>query len=81
MISANDCTRKKDGTFSLRPEWITKISVAAALFDWRILLFWNGKLPPPEELTASGLRFLSGEMLDWDASLDLVSQIKTFTNA
>jgi hypothetical protein len=71
-----DCVRKEDGTFSLRNEWITKVSVAAALFDWRILLFWNGELPPPEELTSSGLRIASKEDLDWEASLGLVTQIK-----
>ena len=76
VFSPLDCVRKKDGTFSLRHEWITKVSVAAALFDWRILLFWNGELPPPEELTASGLRILSKETLDWEASLGLVNQIK-----
>lgn len=76
VISPSDCTRTKDGTNSLRHEWITKISVAAALFDWRILLFWNGELPPPEELTASGLKILSSVGLDWEASVDLVSHLK-----
>jgi len=71
-----DCIRNKDGKFSLRHEWITKVSVAAALFDWRILLFWNGELPPPEELTNSGLRIAAKEELDWEASLGLVNQIK-----
>ncbi len=76
VFSPLDCVKKKDGTFSLRHEWITKVSVAAALFDWRILLFWNGELPPPEELTTSGLRIASKEELDWEASLGLVNQIK-----
>lgn len=76
LIGPDDCVRQKDGTLSLRHEWITKISVAAALFDWRILLFWNGTLPPPDELMASGLSLVSNEKLDWEASLDLVNQIK-----
>ena len=76
VFSPLDCVRNKDGKFSLRHEWITKVSVAAALFDWRILLFWNGELPPPEELTASGLRIAAKEELDWEASLGLVNQIK-----
>ena len=76
VFSPADCIKKKDGSFSLRHEWITKVSVAAALFDWRVLLFWNGELPPPEELTASGLRIASREDLDWEASLGLVNQIK-----
>ena len=76
VINPRDCIKQKDGTHSLRHEWITKISVAAALFDWRILLFWNGELPPPEELSASGLRIISSEDLDWEASVELVSQIK-----
>lgn len=78
VISPADCIKKKDGTFSLRHEWITKISVAAALFDWRILLFWNGKLPPPEELTANGLTILSNEDFSWDTCLELANQIKGF---
>lgn len=77
VIGPNDCQERPDGSFSLRPEWITKISVAAALFDWRILLFWNGKLPPPDELTASGLLILSSEELDWAASLEMANQIKS----
>ncbi len=76
VISPKDCIKQKDGTYSLRHEWITKISVAAALFDWRVLLFWNGQLPPPEELLASGLEIVSSEELDWQASVELVSQIK-----
>lgn len=76
LINPRDCIKQKDGAHSLRHEWITKISVAAALFDWRILLFWNGELPPPEELTVSGLKILSSENLDWQASVDLVSQLK-----
>lgn len=76
VISPRDCIKQPDGTNSLRHEWITKISVAAALFDWRILLFWNGELPPPEELMSSGLKILSSEDLDWEASVGLVSQIK-----
>ncbi|NOT48558.1 MAG: hypothetical protein HOP17_12505 [Acidobacteria bacterium] len=76
VISPKDCVKQKDGTHSLRHEWITKISVAAAIFDWRILLFWNGKLPPPEELSSSGLKILSSEDLDWQASVDLVSHLK-----
>ena len=76
VIRTADCIRKKDGTLSLRHEWITKISVAAALFDWKIILFWNGPLPPPEELSVSGLRIVSNEELDWEASLELVNQIK-----
>lgn len=76
VISPKDCVKQKDGTHTLRHEWITKISVAAALFDWRVLLFWNGKLPPPEELTDSGLKIVSSEDLDWEASVELVSQVK-----
>jgi hypothetical protein len=75
VIGRDDCV-EKNGTLSLRHEWITKISVAAALFDWRILLFWNGKLPPPDELTTSGLLVLSSEKLDWDASLEMANRIK-----
>lgn len=76
VISPRDCVKQKDGTNSLRHEWITKISVAAALFDWRILLFWNGELPPPDELLSSGLKILSSQDLDWQASVDLVSHLK-----
>jgi hypothetical protein len=76
VLGPNDCISRNDGTFTLRNEWITKISVAAALFDWRILLFWNGKLPPPDELTASGLLVLSSEELDWAASLETANHVK-----
>lgn len=76
VIGPGDCEKKNDGTFSLRREWITKISVAAALFDWRVLLFWNGPFPPPEELTASGLTIQSNEKLDWHASLEVVNRVK-----
>lgn len=79
VIGPDDCFTATDGSCSLRHEWITKISVAAALFDWRILLFWNGKLPPPNELAASGLLVLSNEELDWTASLEIATQIKTLT--
>jgi len=76
VIGPNDCEKRKDGIFSLRAEWITKISVAAALFDWRVVLFWSGELPPPEELTASGVKLLSGPSLDWGSGLEIVNQIK-----
>lgn len=76
VISPDDCTRREDGTLSLRQDWLTKISVAAALFDWKVLLFWNGPLPPPEELSASGLNIVSSETLDWETSLEVVSRIK-----
>lgn len=79
VIGPEDCFTAHDGSRSLRHEWITKISVAAALFDWRILLFWNGKLPPPDELSASGLLVLSNEELDWAASLEIANQIKILT--
>ncbi len=76
VIGPDDCIRQAEGAFSLRHEWITKISVAAALFDWRIVLFWNGKLPPPDELSGSGLLVLSREELDWAASLEMANHIK-----
>jgi len=76
VIGPDDCHKKKDGTFSLRHEWITKISVAAALFDWRVVLFWSGELPAPEEITSSGVKLLSGPTLDWGSSLNIVNQIK-----
>lgn len=76
VISPDDCTRQPDGTPSLRHEWLTKISVATALFDRKVLLFWNGPLPPPDELSASGLVIVSSEKLDWETSLEVVTRIK-----
>jgi len=76
VIGPDDCHKKKDGTLSLRHEWITKISVAAALFDWRVVLFWSGELPAPEEIISSGVKLLSGPTLDWGSSLNIVNQIK-----
>jgi len=76
VIRPDDCVTKSDGSYSLRHEWITKISVAAALFDWRIILFWNGRPPPPDDLTNSRLTIVSNETLDWEASLGLVTRIK-----
>ena len=79
VIGPNNCTKRKDGTYSLRHEWITKISVAAALFDWRIVVFWNGKLPPPDEVSSCGIRLVSSEDLDWEACLGMVSHLKELT--
>lgn len=76
VISPNDCLGDDSGSYSLRPEWITKISVAAALFGWRVLLFWNGPFPPPSELAASGLNIVSSENLDWEASVEIVNHLK-----
>jgi len=76
IIGPDDCHKRKDGTLALRHEWITKISVAAALFDWRVVLFWSGGLPIPEELISSGVKLLSGPVLDWGSSLEIVNQIK-----
>ena len=53
--------------------------VAAALFDWRIVVFWNGKLPPPDEVSSCGIRLVSSEDLDWEACLGMVSHLKELT--
>ena len=75
VVRPDDCTANRNG-FSLRPEQMTRISVASALFEGRVVLFWIGPLPPPVELVNCGLKFVTGEDLNWEVSLEMVNEIK-----
>ncbi|MGD9590392.1 MAG: hypothetical protein AB7Q37_15640 [Pyrinomonadaceae bacterium] len=76
VIGPADCVKHKDGSYSLKPDRITRISVASALFDWRIVVFWQGPPPPPNQLIDSGLKVVSGDQLDWEACMNIASLIK-----
>jgi len=78
VVGPLDCIKDKDGTYSLKSDRITRISVAAALFDWKIVVFWQGPPPPPDQLIESGLKIVSGDSLDWEACMKIASLIKEF---
>jgi hypothetical protein len=76
MVGPGDCEHAGGGRLSLNQGWLTSISVAGALFDRRVVVFWHGSTPAPAELVKSGLNVIYGEHLDWENALDLVNQIK-----
>lgn len=75
VVQPSDCVKTESG-FSPRPEQMTRISVASALFDGRVVLFWIGPLPPPAELAQCGLKLVTGDDLNWEVSIDMVNEIK-----
>lgn len=76
LLDDTDCLKNQDGKLALRHELMIEISVALALFDWRVVLAWNCAEVPPAELPASNLHFLAGNF-DWETNVRLVRLLKS----
>jgi hypothetical protein len=78
VVTREDCREDEAGECVLSEEILIEISAAFVLYNRRVVLLWDKRLPLPANLSALYYCEFDGSDLTWDAGVKLLKAIKEF---
>jgi len=78
VVSPEDCREDGAGGYALNQNILIEINSAFVLYDRRIALLWNCRMPVPDGLSSLRHFRLAGDELTWDDGARLMGVVKEF---
>ena len=80
-VTADDEMRREDGTYSINENVLIEIGAAFVLYDRRVVLVWDRRLPIPSNLQGLYRCEFEGDELSWAAGMKLMKAVNQFRKA
>lgn len=77
-VNADESRRHEDGTYSINENVLIEIGAAFVLYDTRVILLWDKRLPVPSNLQGLYRCEFEGEEIGWDAGMKLMKAVAKF---
>lgn len=77
-VSADENRRHDDGTYSINENVLIEVGAAFVLYDTRVILLWDKRLPVPSNLQGLYRCEFEGEEIGWDAGMKLMKAVSKF---
>lgn len=78
VVTPEDCREDGIGGYVLKQNILIEINTAFVLYDRRIVLVWNCRMPLPDTLSSLHHFTLEGDELTWEAGVRLMQVVKEF---
>jgi hypothetical protein len=78
IVTSEECCKDESGQYALKEKLLTELTTAFVLYDRRIALLWDSRLPVPSNLRDLPLFKFDGDDLNWDVGVKLLKAIKEF---
>ncbi len=77
-VTADEGRRNDDGTYTINENVLIEIGAAFVLYDKRVVLVWDRRLPVPSNLQGLYRCEFEGDELSWSAGMKLMKAIQEF---
>jgi hypothetical protein len=77
-VTADEHAKRADGTFSLNENVLIEIGAAFVLYDKRVVLVWDRRLPVPSNLQGLYRCEFEGSELSWSTGMRLMKAVANF---
>ncbi|HEY0077211.1 MAG TPA: hypothetical protein VGB73_01085 [Pyrinomonadaceae bacterium] len=78
IVTGEECCKDEAGQYALKEKLLTELTTAFVLYDRRVALLWDARLPVPSNLRDLPLFKFEGDDLNWDVGVKLLKAIKEF---
>ena len=78
IVSAEEGNKDADGNYQINSNVLIEIGAAFVLYDRRVVLLWDKRLPVPSNLQGLYRCEFEGDDLNWGAGMKLMKAIKGF---
>lgn len=77
-VTADQETRREDGTFGVNENVLIEIGAAFVLYEKRVVLVWDRRIPVPSNLQGLYRCEFEGDELSWGAGMKLMKAVNQF---
>jgi predicted nucleotide-binding protein len=77
-VTADDDNKNDDGTFSINQNVLIEIGAAFVLYDKKVVLVWDKRIPVPSNLQGLYRCEFEGNELSWSAGMKLMKAVNKF---
>lgn len=77
-VSADERRKQEDGTYTINDNVLIEIGAAFVLYDTRVILLWDKRLPVPSNLQGLYRCEFEGEEIGWNAGMKLMKAVSAF---
>ncbi|WP_460964970.1 TIR domain-containing protein [Pedococcus soli] len=77
-VNADERRRHENGTYTINENVLIEIGAAFVLYDTRVILLWDKRLPVPSNLQGLYRCEYEGEEIGWDAGMKLMKAVSKF---
>ncbi|MGH2947130.1 MAG: TIR domain-containing protein [Solirubrobacteraceae bacterium] len=80
-VTVDESRKDEDGNYTLNENVLIEIGAAFVLYDQRVVLVWDKRLPVPSNLQGLYRCEFEGDELSWSAGMKLMKAIQDFKKA
>ena len=77
-VTADAESEREDGSYDINPNVLIEIGAAFVLYDKRVVLIWDRRIPVPSNLQGLYRCETEGDQLSWSTGMKLMKAIKDF---
>ncbi|MCW2763629.1 MAG: hypothetical protein JWR85_3830 [Marmoricola sp.] len=77
-VNADENRRHENGDYTINENVLIEIGAAFVLYDTRVILLWDKRLPVPSNLQGLYRCEYEGEEIGWDAGMKLMKAVSKF---
>ncbi|MCW2767962.1 MAG: hypothetical protein JWO11_3921 [Nocardioides sp.] len=77
-VNADENRKHEDGTYTINENVLIEIGAAFVLYDTRVILLWDKRLPVPSNLQGLYRCEYEGSEIGWDAGMKLMKAVSKF---
>lgn len=77
-VNADEKRKQGDGTYTINENVLIEIGAAFVLYDTRVILLWDKRLPVPSNLQGLYRCEYEGDEIGWDAGMKLMKAVSKF---
>jgi predicted nucleotide-binding protein len=78
IVSADETNKSGSGKYAINENVLIEIGAAFVLYDRRVVLVWDKRLPVPSNLQGLYRCEFEGDEFSWSAGMKLMKAIKEF---
>lgn len=77
-VNADEGRKREDGTYTINENVLIEVGAAFVLYDQRVILLWDKRLPVPSNLQGLYRCEFEGDEIGWDAGMKLMKALSQF---
>ena len=77
-VNVDETRRQEDGTYTVNENVLIEVGAAFVLYDTRVILLWDKRLPVPSNLQGLYRCEFEGEEIGWEAGMKLMKAVSKF---
>lgn len=77
-VNADEGRKHENGTYTINENVLIEVGAAFVLYDTRVILLWDKRLPVPSNLQGLYRCEYEGEEIGWDAGMKLMKAVSKF---